>query len=38
MFLSLRELKFARHRFFLMGGVVALIAVLVVLLLCSSTV
>lgn len=32
MFLSLRELKFARHRFILMGGVVALIAVLVVLL------
>lgn len=37
MFLSLRELKFARHRFFLMGGVVALIAVLVVLLSGLST-
>lgn len=32
MFLSLRELKFARNRFFLMGGVIALIAVLVVML------
>lgn len=37
MFLSLRELKFARHRFSLMGGVVALIAVLVVLLSGLST-
>jgi putative ABC transport system permease protein len=32
MFLAWRELKFARYRFSLMGGVVALIAVLVVLL------
>lgn len=37
MFLSLRELKFARNRFTLMGAVVALIAILVVLLSGLST-